>query len=101
MMSAYSGIFAASQLGRQNFQALKESALEVARIASDLRSKNMIHGSDEMMGEVHLRAEETVQLATRQAPEAFDKGILVTQSCMQCHGNMSAFNKTVSFKSLR
>lgn len=100
MMSAYSGIFAASQLGRQNFETLRLSAMEIARIAGDLKEKKMMHGSDIMVGEVHFRAEETIQLAAQGRPEAFEKGLLITQSCMQCHGNLSASNKTLSFKAL-
>lgn len=101
MMSAYAGIFAANQLGRQNFQALKQSSKEIARITSDLLDKKMIHGSEQMIGDVHLRAEEVAQLAVQEKPEAFEKGILITQSCMQCHGNYRAANHAVSFKSLK
>ncbi|MEY4617726.1 MAG: hypothetical protein RJB66_2686 [Pseudomonadota bacterium] len=100
MMSAYSGIFAASQLGRQNFATLRMSAMEIARIAADLKEKKMMHGSDIMVGEVHLRAEETVQLASQERPEAFEKGLLITQSCMQCHGNLTRANRSFSFRSL-
>lgn len=98
MMSAYAGIYSAANLGRQNYAALKQSAMEIARIAADLREKKMMHGSDEMVGEVHLRAEEVIQLATQQKPEAFEKGMFITQSCMQCHGNTHVSARNLTFK---
>jgi cytochrome c2 len=101
MMTAYAGIYSAANLGRQNYEALKHSAKEMARIAEDLRDKKMMHGSEEIIGEVHLRAEEVVQLATQQRPEAFEKGMLITQACMQCHANYSTSARRLNFKSLR
>jgi len=98
MMSAYSGIFEGSQLGRKNFKAVELSAAEVARIAGDLRDKRMVHGSDVMFGEVFLKAKEVEQLALESRPEAFEKGVLITSSCMQCHGNNIFSNKTALLK---
>ena len=85
MLSAYSGILASSELGRKNFTALKYSALEIARISSDLQVKKVFHVTDPL-GIVQTKAEEVVRLASEQNPEAYEKGLQITQSCMQCHG---------------
>jgi cytochrome c2 len=100
MLTAYAGIFSAAQLGRQNFASLKQSALELGRIATDLKEKKMFHGAESMMDEVQTRATEVVELANQEKVDAFEKGQLITQSCMQCHGNMSLSRKQLSFKHL-
>ncbi len=100
MMTAYASVFSATQLGRQNFASLKQSALELGRIATDLKEKKMFHGAESMMDEVQSRAAEVVELANQEKVEAFEKGQLMTQSCMQCHGNMNLSRKQLSFKHL-
>lgn len=95
MLSAYSGILAASQLGRKNFDALRESASEIVRISSDLQAKKIYH-STEPLSNVQLKAEEVVRLAKEENSEAFDKGILITQSCMQCHASLNPMYKAAT-----
>lgn len=94
MLSSYSGIMAAAQLGRKNFAALKQSALEIARIAKDLQAKKIYHQTEPLSG-VQANAEEVIRLADLEDPEAFNKGLMITQSCMQCHAtvNISSNNK--------
>lgn len=104
MLTAYSGIFAASQLGRKNYTALKHSANEIARISSDLQVKKVYHAS-EPLGVVQSKAEEVARLASEQNPESFEKGILITQSCMQCHGttaysSLGIRNSSLSFNKI-
>lgn len=101
MMTAYSGIFSSSQLGRQNFASLKHSAIEIQRIAKDLKDKKMFHGSEEMIAEVGVKAAEVAQLATEEKVEGFEKGLLITQSCMQCHANYNRPMKSLSFSAWR
>lgn len=100
MITAYASIFSAGQLGRKSFASLKQSALELGRIAADLKEKKMFHGAEMMMDEVLARASEVIELASQEKPEAFEKGQLITQSCMQCHGSYSLSRKQLSFKHL-
>lgn len=93
MLSSYAGILAASQLGRKNFEALRASASEIVRISTDLQVKKLYH-STEPLGNVQERAEEVARLAKEENPEAFEKGVLITQSCMQCHSTMNTAIKT-------
>jgi mono/diheme cytochrome c family protein len=101
MMTAYAGIYSADQLGRQNYFSLKQSAMELARIATDLKAKKMFHGSEDMMDDVMVRTNEVVQLASAENPDVWAKATLITQSCMQCHGNFSAAQKQISFNRLQ
>jgi cytochrome c2 len=101
MMTAYAGIFAAAELGRKDFMAIKESSKELARIANDLSAKKMFHGSEEMIAEVGQRATEVVELATAEKPEAFQKGQQITQTCMQCHGTYNVSRRQFSLKALK
>lgn len=93
MMTSYAGIFAASQLGRQNFNALQEGTKEIVRIASDLKAKKMIHTSDDLIDDVIHRGQVVLDLSAQKDLVAFEKGLEVTQSCMQCHGIYAAAHK--------
>lgn len=102
MLSSYSGILASSQLGRKSFPALKQSALEIARIASDLQNKKIYHQTEPLSG-VQAKAEEVAKLAEQENPEAFEKGLMITQSCMQCHATLnvsSGINQRLFISSL-
>jgi mono/diheme cytochrome c family protein len=89
MMTAYAGIFAQNQLGRKSVEALKQSAMEISRIATDLRNKRLLHDSTAIYEEVVAKADEVAQLADGDLEGAFAKGLLITQACMGCHGNLN------------
>lgn len=88
MMSSYLSIFSASKMNRQSFPALLANTQEIQRIAKDLNRKKMIHMSNDMLNDVISRTDDVIRLAEVQNPEAFEKGVGITQACMQCHGEM-------------
>jgi cytochrome c553 len=92
MMTAYAGIFAQSQLGRKNAEALRLSAKEIARISADLIEKKLLHGSEEILEDVRRKAAEVAQLSGENNDAAFAKGMLITQSCMGCHSQVVTDN---------
>lgn len=106
MFSAYSNFFTATQMGRENFLLAKLNALEIARIASDLKEKGIFHeGGLALITEVNQKAVEVAKLANNNDPETFTKAIAITESCMQCHADrnnyMNVNIKTSPFKVIK
>lgn len=92
MFSAYSNFFTASQLGRENFELARLNALEIARIAGDLKEKGIFHeGGLALITEVNQKALSVAKLAEQKDPETFPKALAITESCMQCHSDRNNY----------
>lgn len=102
MLSAYATVLTGPNADRKNFDALKVSALEIARIAVDLRTKNMFHGSEETMTAVETKALQAAKLAEESNSEAFTVAEEITTGCMECHASrvMSAKGNGLRLKQL-
>lgn len=87
MLSAYATVLTGTNAERKSFDSLRMSALEVARIAVDLKAKNMFHGSEESINAVEAKALQTVKLASEGNDEAFNTAQEITSSCMECHAS--------------
>lgn len=87
MLSAYAGVITAVNLDRKNFDTLKLSVEEIARIAGDLKAKGMVHGSEGLLTGVQAKALETAKLASQNNEEAFNVAQDITTGCMDCHAN--------------
>ncbi len=101
MLSAYSSLFTASQLGREDFDLVKLNAKEISRIAQDLKVKQMFHGSEIIMARVEAEAGAVAELAEQKDATAFQRAVGITQACMQCHADRAnVSNKVFSWKHL-
>lgn len=101
MLSSVSTFFTASQLGLENYEATKQGALEIERLSQDLIQKQFLHGGEEILTSIELKAKELVELAEQKNPEAFTKTLALNQVCMQCHADRPALlKKQFSYKKL-
>jgi hypothetical protein len=103
LLSAFAGVLTGPNADRKDFANLKLSAEEIARIAADLKSKGMLHGSEELMNGVENKAIETAKLAGEENVLAFDTAQEITNGCMECHSGTiyRANNSGLSLKQLR
>lgn len=99
MLSAYSSFFTAFQLGREDYEFTKMGAKEIVRIASDLKAKQMFHGTEAIISKVESDASEVATLAENKDPSVFTKAVAITQTCMQCHADrLNMHSNLVSLK---
>lgn len=89
MFSYYSGFFTAQQLGIKNYELTELEAKRITSIAADLRANNLVHGLEDLIGKTAIDAAEVAQLAAQKNPEAFDRALALTQTCMKCHADRS------------
>lgn len=87
MFSYYSGFFTAYQLGIKNYELTEKLAQQIARVAKDLKNNHLIHGLENLLSGVETDALEVAQLAADKNPEAFDRSMAITQTCMKCHAD--------------
>lgn len=103
MFSYYSGFFTAYQLGLQNYELTALAADEIAKIAIDLKENDLVHGLEDLLEGVVVDAKEISKLASEKNPEAFDRAMAITQTCMKCHADRSIYSKpqSLQLKSLK
>ncbi len=102
MFSYYSGFFTANQLGLQNYELTELEAQRISTIASTLKENNLIHGLEDMIEKVAVEASVVSQLAAKKDPEAFERAMTLTQSCMSCHADrpMGVMRPSIRLKPL-
>lgn len=78
---------AAERSGKVEFGPTGAVASEIARIASDLFSKDLPHGPRSALIEVESRAKRVAALSSSGDPEAFEGAATIREACMTCHGS--------------
>lgn len=100
MFSYYSGFYTAYQLGIQNYELTGMQAKRIESIATTLKENGLVHGLEDMMGQVITDAQEIQALALQKNPETFGRAMAITQSCMKCHAdrNVNAIRASFNLK---
>jgi cytochrome c553 len=102
LLSAFATVLTGPNADRKDFEGLRLSALEISRIAGDLKAKNMLHGSEESMNAVEAKANLTAQQASESNDQAFETAREITTGCMECHASraMSPSGQSLKLKQL-
>ena len=85
LMSAYQYIERSHISGTHNFEGARHATLEIQRLASDLRVRGMLHGSETVLKSVESDAIQLAKAFSEKDLTAYDRAKSLMSSCAQCH----------------
>ena len=85
MLSAVAYFQDVEAVGLVDLQAVEKVGLEIARVATELKQRNAVHGSERVFGDIQTNALDISTLARQGLSEARQKAGDLVQSCRECH----------------
>ncbi|MGZ5279943.1 MAG: hypothetical protein ACXWC9_08375 [Pseudobdellovibrionaceae bacterium] len=85
LLTAYSHILKQMITGLSDFEVLRQNALEIVRLFSEMKKANALHMSPELTEKAAQEAQEIAILAENKDSRVEERATNLAQTCTSCH----------------
>lgn len=85
MLTTFGALQTSWAAGVRDFEMVKYSADEVARVLRELKRRKVLHLPERFRADAEATAQEIANLAAQRDPSVFERALMLPASCVRCH----------------